>query len=331
LTFLVVVIAGCLGAVALPPVRETVHGWFTRKSDSSAPESALLKKAWELIELDGKLGLRVNAEAIKATEIKSVEVKPALEPRPLPSQAGLVQYDSEHLFPIRARFPGEIGEFLKVIESTGPTQYRPIRFGDRVKQGDVLAVIWSKDLGEKKAALVDAIVNLELSQDNLNRQNEAFKSASISVATVRASENQVAKDKNAVQTAESTLLMWKVPKEDIEKIKEEAKRLKDEKKARNPDQEKHWARIEVPVPRFCDDPNRELVIVTKDTNQGDMVDPSREPPLFRLADLSRLQVWVYPPAEYLPRIREQLDRGRNIKWLVRFLDDPPDTRPASWT
>jgi multidrug efflux pump subunit AcrA (membrane-fusion protein) len=43
--------------------------------------------------------------------------------------------------------------------------------------------------------------------------------------------------------------------------------------------------------------------------------------------LTRLQIWVYPPAEYLSRIREQLDRGGKLKWLIRFKDDPAGTPP----
>src|SRR5205085_6575741 len=73
---------------------------------------------------------------------------------------------------------------------------------------------------------------------------------------------------------------------------------------------------------------RELVIVEINTKQGDIVDPSRETPLFRLADLSRLQIWVYPPVEYLPLIRERLERGSGaLKWQIRFQDDPPITPP----
>ena len=57
----------------------------------------------------------------------------------------------------------------------------PITFGDRVKEpvldkqnnivtpGDLLAVVWSKDLGEKKSELVDAICQFRLDQETLTR------------------------------------------------------------------------------------------------------------------------------------------------------------------
>jgi cobalt-zinc-cadmium efflux system membrane fusion protein len=326
LTFVVVLVAGCLGAVALPPVRNTVQGWFAGKSEeANSPASA--RKTVELVERNGRQGLRVNAEAMVAAGIKTEEAKLAHDARPLAPQLGFVNYDIEHIFPIRPQFPGKIGDFHKVVESTGPTHYRPIRFLDRVKQGDVLAVIWSKELGEKKAALVDAIVNLRLSQKTLDRQNELAKSGSIPRATLEASENQVEKDKNAVRTAELTLVTWNLSREEIDKIKEEAKDLIEQKKNNRSDREKNWARVEVKAPTFGDDPSRELVIVEKNTNQGDMVDPARDTLLFKLADLSRLQIWVHVPPEYLPRIREQLQQGGSLKWQVRFLADPPNTPP----
>ena len=64
--------------------------------------------------------------------------------------------------------------------------------------------------------------------------------------------------------------------------------------------------IEIKAPIFArdkdgnPDPTRELIVVEKNTSANDFVDPGRDMPLFRLADLTRLQVWIHPPEEYLP-------------------------------
>jgi cobalt-zinc-cadmium efflux system membrane fusion protein len=329
LACVIVVIAGCLGAVALPPVRETVHGWFAGKSEDPHATHAL-QKSPELIQANGHYGLRVNPEAMEAYEIKSVEVKPALEAQPLPSQVGQVMYDNDRLFEIRARAPGEVVEFKKVIDSSGsaaPTKLRPIRYLDKVRQGDMLVAIWSKELGEKKQALVDAVVNLQLSQRQLKRLNGLAEGGVAPTGSLEAAQNQFAKDRNAMESAESTLVGWKVPRSEIDKLKEYANGLVDEKVRRNPEQEKNWVRVEHYAPVFDDDPRRELVVVEKNVNLGSGVDPARDTPLLKLADLSRLQIWVHLPPEYLPRIREQIDRGTRLKWQINFPVDPPNAPP----
>ncbi|HWY87378.1 MAG TPA: hypothetical protein VNX28_11665 [Gemmataceae bacterium] len=330
LTFVIVIIAGCLGAMALPPVRETVHGWFAGKIEGQAPGNAL-KKTVELIEANGSYGLRVNAEAMTAMEIKSEEVKTARQAQPLPPQSGHVNFDNERLFVKRPQFPGEVVEFGKVVDTSGgpgPTNYRPLRWGDRVKQDELLAVIWSQQFGTAKAALVDAISARRQSEELLKRYQDNMEKGIGTLSGLQSAKRQFESDTTTYNTAERSLRMWKLSDEEIEKIKEEAKLISEQTQVRNPDREKNWARVEVKAPKFCDDPNRELTIVQKDANYGELVDPSRDTPLFKLADLSRLQIWVYPPPDYLPLLREQATRGTgNLKWQICFQDDPPNTPP----
>lgn len=68
------------------------------------------------------------------------------------------------------------------------------------------------------------------------------------------------------------------------------------------------------------------------------MDPGRDLPLFRLADLTRLQIWIHPPEEYLPMLREHLNRkgapdqnGRGLRLLAKFQADPPGTPPLELT
>jgi multidrug efflux pump subunit AcrA (membrane-fusion protein) len=52
-----------------------------------------------------------------------------------------------------------------------------------------------------------------------------------------------------------------------------------------------------------------------------MLDPIASPVLFKLADMSRLQVWVQPPEEYLPLLQEKLKNGK-LRWKIQFQADP---------
>jgi membrane fusion protein, heavy metal efflux system len=338
----IVVVAFGLILFLVPSVRETVWGWFRDKDQGGPPKSA-----WELpVKLIGdstdRAGLRISDEAMANLEVNPVEIKLAVEPRPLPPQGGYVQYDNDHLFTIRPRFSGEMVEFLQVKLDQNP-YWRDLRSGDTVKQGEVLGVLWSKELGMAKADLVDAIIAKNLSADRLKRHLKGFEDGITSLATLRETETKALGDRNAYARALRPLMMWKLPKEDIAAVEKEAETIAkeveatgDPLKARKIDDEvKRWARVEIKAPVFArdrgePDPKRTLVILEKNPSVGEILDPGRDTPLFRLADLSRLQIWVHPPEEYLPLIREHLNNkngGGTLRWEIRFQADPPGTKP----
>ena len=336
LRFVVVVVlvvaVTALGIVvaAVPGVRATFTGLWEHPTKKDAAEKDSDEGVELIRDAQGNAGLRLAKAAVSALAVAPVEVKRADRPRPLPPQIGTLNYDNDRLFTIRSRFPGELAEVRKVLDTDGPispTRLRPLRFGDKVKQGDLLAVVWSQSLGQAKAALVDAICSLRLSKDTLERQSKVYQEGALSVATLKGSERQVQADSNAVLTAERSLKMWKLSNEEIQAIKDEASIIADQMKTRSSDQEKNWARVEIRVPRFNDNPNTELVVVEKNTCINDMVDPINSGPLFKLADTSRLQIWVHPPEEYLPLIRDRLKKpGMDpLQWHIRLQSDPADT------
>jgi cobalt-zinc-cadmium efflux system membrane fusion protein len=324
---------GVVAALAVPGVANAVQGLWSaehkeKKGDDEEKGSAEL---WR--DALGHDGLHLTVEAVKGLGVTSVAVRKAIGPRPLPPQIGTLNYDNDRLFSIRTRFPGELAEIKQIEEDTsGSPRNRPLRFGDKVTQGDTLAVMWSRDLGEKKAALVDAICALRLSRETLARQYEIFKDGALSLAAIRVSERQVQADSGAVLTAERTLRMWKLTDEEIQAVKDEAMIISDQKKVRTAENEMRWARVPIQVPRFLNgdlDSERKLnlVVVEKNTNLNDMVDPINSPALFKVADMGRLQIWVHPPEEYLPLIRDSLKRGANLKWQIRFQSESPNTPP----
>jgi hypothetical protein len=260
------------------------------------------------------LGLRLTSDIERSFGIVPTSVQVATDSRALPPQLGTLNYDADRLFVVRPRFQGELMEIRQVPEIAGMSGYRtrPLRFGDSVKQGDELAVLWCKDLGEKKAALVDAVISYRLSADTVDRQKPLLEQGSMSLASFKASEKQLQSDANTVLTAERTLKMWKLTEEEIDGIRKEANTIVDQKKKRDSSREKDWAKLIVTAPKFSSNPNQDLVVLEKNTSIGDFVDPGRDTPLFRLADLTRLQVWVHPSEEYLPLLREVREAGGRL-------------------
>jgi membrane fusion protein, heavy metal efflux system len=318
--------------LAVPGVRGAVLGWLVGTVEVSRTAGASHKEELEFFEVNGTQSLRLPAKAVVGLDLRPVAAKRAFKGQALPPQIGTLNYDNDRLFVIRSRFPGELAKIRTVLDSDGsisPTRERPLRFGDKVKQGDLLAVIWSQQLGSAKAAMVDAISGLRLSQDNLRRHEELFRNGAMTLATLKADERQVQADSNTLLTAERSLKMWKLTGKEIDEIKAEAKIIHEQKKVRSADDEMKWARVEIRVPCFDErDPNKELVIVEKNTNINDMVDPINSPPLFKLADISRLQIWVHPHEEYLPLIRAgHQNNGTRFQWDIRFQAEPADMPP----
>jgi len=281
-------------------------------------------------------GLRLNDDGVKGLGLDPVAAKVAAKQRALPPRIGTVNFDNDRMFIIRSRFGGEVAEFAQRLDIDDGfiTSYhkRPLRYGDKVKQNDLLAVVWSQPLGQAKSALVDAISQLKLSEPMYERQKAAYYEAALSQATLAMTERGVKGDWNTRNAAERSLRMWKMTDQEIKQLEEEAKKILDKGIKRDPKTEaERWARVEIRVPKYLYDPfdpkklapNTELTIVEKNTNLNDMLDPINSPPLFKLADLSRLQVWVQPPEEDLPLLRKNLKTGR-LRWQIQFQAFPND-------
>jgi membrane fusion protein, heavy metal efflux system len=75
-----------------------------------------------------------------------------------------------------------------------------------------------------------------------------------------------------------------------------------------------WARVELLAPRSG-------VIVEKNTNVNDIVDPSKDTPLFRIADLGTLMINVNFNEEYLPVLQPLMTQREDLgqfRWKVKI-------------
>jgi cobalt-zinc-cadmium efflux system membrane fusion protein len=186
---------------------------------------------------------------------------------------------------------------------------RTLRFGDRVKEGQLLAVVWSKDLGEKKSELVDALSQLRVNRDTLTRLKSLTEGV-IAQRQVREAERAVEASVVAVARAEATLRTWRVSEAEMEAVAAEATRLGKQDGRPDPNTVRRWARVELRAPLAG-------TILEKNVAVGDIVDTSTD--LFKIADLTRLCVWAHAYEDDLPGL---LALPKPIRWTVRLKADP---------
>jgi membrane fusion protein, heavy metal efflux system len=328
-----VVLILVVGVVAARPV--VVH-WLNKSHNGEAADKDKAVPSHELVrDAQGRpitpARLRISTEAARTLGISSERVEPATQPRPLPPLEGDLTYQNDNLFPVRPRFAGEIVKFAQVPNEAGPpdgalpteerykhwTPTRPIGFGDKVTKGQLLAVVWSKDLGDKKAALIDATIDLNRDRERLKELEKLYQEGAVSAATYYEARRTVDHALSAVNAAERTLRIWKLDDKEIEAIKAEAKTIRNEK--RDPKKEKDWARVDVLAPH-------DGTIVEKNTNLGDWVDPTSGSPMFRIADLNVLAAWLHPLEEFLPLISRLSQRHNpdELYWKIHVPADPKE-------
>jgi membrane fusion protein, heavy metal efflux system len=258
--------------------------------------------------------LRVPADVVRALQIQTAVARRPTQTRSL-VLAGSLAIDTNRLAHVHTRFAGEVVELGMVADQIsgtngGQVPTRPIRFGDRVEKGQLLAVLWSTDLGEKKSEYVDAISRLRLEEETLTRLEGLFKEEAIPERTLREARRNVESAAIAVARVERTLQAWRLTDAEIAAIKAEAEQIRKRKAPRESEVERSWARVELRAPLAG-------TILEKNLVGGDIVDTQAD--LFKVADLGRLSVWANVYEDDLPDL---LALPQPVPWTVRLKSDP---------
>jgi len=260
-------------------------------------------------------------------QMQTVEARYPLRPPQLPPLQGTLALDNSRLGRVNSRFTGEVVEIADTLEEPlrdlslpelkrflgsypglAGLFRRPLRFGDKVERGQLLAVVWSKDLGEKKSELVDALSQANLDRETLKNLEEIVEQGAIPLARIREARRNVQASANAVAKVERTLEAWRLSREEIASIRAEAERLIRERKVASFDPS--WARVELRAPKAG-------TILEKNLNVGDIVDPTQN--LFKIADLSRLTVWAHIYEEDLVTLNRL---PLPLAWTIKLKADP---------
>jgi cobalt-zinc-cadmium efflux system membrane fusion protein len=229
--------------------------------------------------------------------------------------AGSTALDPGRILRIRIRFaPADV---VKVGDTEDPvawakegkTVYRELSPGDRVRKGDLLAVVYSVDVGNKKNDLIDALLQLKLDLDILKRAEDAAGSGAIPEVFVLNARRNVEGDRSAVMRAENTLRLWAISDKDIQDVRNEAQEILKRGGKRDPEKDKLWPRVELRAPV-------EGTIVERNVAEREtIVDNTVN--LFQIANVDRLLVLGNCPEDDLP-ILEGL-RGTERQWRVETI------------
>jgi membrane fusion protein, heavy metal efflux system len=245
---------------------------------------------------------------------------------------GTTMLDPTRLLPIRALFAPspssaqvvEIGAIEEDRLETGATisHRRELRSGDKVTKGNLLAVFYSVDVGNKKNDLIDAIYQLRLDSQILERWQA--KAAVVPDVMLWQQKKAVAGDINTLNRAISTLRTWGIPEEDIQTVKDEAEHVKPEDgqkrlKQRDKSNFDRWARVEIRAP---DDG---LIVERNITAHTVVSDNTLN--LFQIAKLDedgggpRLYVVANCPEDDLPALQALRERAR--RWTISTVGSAP--------
>ncbi|HWB11696.1 MAG TPA: efflux RND transporter periplasmic adaptor subunit [Pirellulales bacterium] len=318
---LLVLILGAGGIIAATSRSRLAQFWTNRKAkakteDTVVADQAKVARYIELLPRVVELNGIRTATATPATRKRKLELR------------GQLNFDPDSLVHIRGRFSGQIIKLREVEEPNAALSTeslktkREISFMDHVRKGDVLAELWSKELGEKKSELVSALIRLRVDQQNLKQYLRTYQQAAAPVKTVREAERLVEQDATEIEKIRMTLRSWLLSTEEIDEVAAEAARLHKEPEDGRPQDvrrvkvEDEWAKVEIKAPR-------DGTIVEKNVVEGDIIDTDAD--LFKIADLSRLLVVAHVYEEDL-RYLEQVERP--IPWTIT-INSMPNREPIS--
>jgi membrane fusion protein, heavy metal efflux system len=296
-----VVVALIAAAILLGP-RMVVGLRQTLETDPTVgaaeqPMAALYGDLPDAVELPADVVQHLGVQVIAAT--------PAVEPIKL-QFSGTVTLDAEHFASVRSRFAGEVVDI-----PNHPGTGKPVGVGNFVKQGELLAVVWSRDLGEKKSDLIDALSRLQLDTVRFDRLKALFEMGDVPEQSVRDAELSVQQDHVAVDRATRTLQAWRVPPEEIEAVRNEAKNVETGTPTPNDELVERWARVELVAPF-------DGVVLERNLAAGQLVGPDDD--LFKIGDLSRLRIVAFAYEEDLPRLDALPESER--RWRVMVPANP---------
>ena len=171
------------------------------------------------VDVRKALGICKNSVDLIAVAQRPTRMRPLVMP-------GSTALDPTRIFRLRARFApspssaecveiGQIAEDPRRSEKM-QTVFREIHSGDRVIKGNLLAVFYSVDVGNKKNDLVDRHLSAQARRPGY----ETLGVQSVDRAGHYALEPRrtVIGDINAIERAVSTLRAWGIPEEDIPRL-----------------------------------------------------------------------------------------------------------------
>jgi cobalt-zinc-cadmium efflux system membrane fusion protein len=275
-------------------------------------------------EVAATLGIRKGQRDSIAVARAPTMMRPLVMP-------GSTDFDPSRLARIRTRFPQarvvELAQVREFPRRNGRTEFRTLRPGDSVSKGDLLAVFYSVDVGSKKNDLLQALVQLDLDQNILERveKNRYAVPEVYYLTELRAVQG----DRTEINRALNNLKLWDIPQDEIDALHAEAKKISADKDAWFKTPEGRWAKGEKQASGGPADPGMERenpwgrvtlrapidgIVIEYNVHKDEMI-VDNTVNLFQIADVSRLLVKVHCPEDELPSL-ESLETNQR-RWTVR--------------
>ncbi|HUY33990.1 MAG TPA: efflux RND transporter periplasmic adaptor subunit [Pirellulales bacterium] len=228
---------------------------------------------------------------------------------------GNLQIDPARLVHVHPRFSGQIVELAMKEERNpwnpqGPPRRRPVGFMDDVETGQMMAVVLSRELGEKKSELIDAQIRLWTDEKILERYRDAYRRSAMTERDMFEQTRLVDVGRTAVRKARNTLRAWLLTRDEVEAVVEESKRIYQGDATYDGTDQDEWARVVVPAAITG-------TIVERNVTMGEIVDPNDD--LYKLADLTELSAWLHVYEEDIPYLRSM---PKPIPWKLRLNSNP---------
>jgi cobalt-zinc-cadmium efflux system membrane fusion protein len=301
----------------------------------SSPRVSLVPSKAHTISVPGDVCAALGIQKRHHEMIAVAQAPSMMRPLVLPGSTAI---DPSNLARIRARFAParvvEVGQIWDYSRKSGQTEYRELRPGDRVAKGDLLGVFYSVDVGSKKNDLLQALVQLELDQEIMDKINENVYAVPAVYRLTQ--ERAVQGDRTEINRALNNLKAWDIPQEEIDDLHAEAKRIHADKDAWFKTPEGRWVKGEKdakggkPQASGKVDPDKEIkenpwgrvtlrapfdgVIIERNVHKDEMV-VDNTVNLFQIADVKKLLVIANCQEDALPTL-EAL-QGVERKWTVR--------------
>jgi cobalt-zinc-cadmium efflux system membrane fusion protein len=264
----------------------------------------------------GRIRLTNSVVDSLKVRVSAVRRAPLTEPLLL---TGALFLDSSHLAVVHTRFPGEIVKIGEIPETDahgqpviidGKPLMRQLRAGDQVTKGQLIAVVWSKEIGETKSDLVEALSRRSTSEATVKRL-EGLEKGSVSGQVVREAQQKYQSDLIAVERAERTLRSYRETEEEIAEVYAEAERIRHGVASPDSKVPQTWADVEIRAPL-------DGTVLERNGTVGEIVATGVD--LFTIADLSRMGVLANIYEEDIHKLTELTPEQRT--WKVQLKAEP---------
>ena len=225
---------------------------------------------WEYAQVEGRIEMSPEAAKAAGIEIQTagtVQMKTVLE---LPGEIGLNKNKVAHVVP---RLSGVVTEVRKNL-------------GDRVKRGEVIAVIDSRELAEVKTEYIESVHRLEFSQATFVREESLWRKKITPEQDYLMARHGLEEAEISRQSSEQKLLSLGLSREELAWRATEPEGKVIQHQIRTPFSERMLTRYELRAPQ-------DGVVIEKRVSVGEAIKEDAD--IFIIADLSTVwgEITVY--------------------------------------